>query len=767
MPRSDGAANAGAADGPALLPAILLLTSFLPNLRAAIPRETYYFRDFTLTYFPLRSFFADEIHAGRWPFWNRFLHEGAPFLPVIYPAELVQLLWPGPAMVSWLLTLHFPIAALCCYGLARDLGATRWGAFASGAAYALGGFCLSCLNLHWFLEALALAPAVVVTVRRAIGRGGRWVAWAGLILALSVSTLAVEFAAQAFLAGCVLGLVAEPSRRGLRRLALVGALGSGLAALPIALMIGIIDETARGTGLPTLTALQNSLHPLALLQTLVPDLPGFVADPLEAWWGARLYAGGSPYFLTLYLGPVAVALALHGASAFTVGVRRGLMLLSALGLLYALGAQGGLAAAVHPLVPWFRFPVKALLTPYLCATLWVGAGLDRLRRGEGLTRLAAASAVPASLLVLLGLMVSLRRTAVAAWLDASPRSEALLAATVSRESALGLGFLLAMVGLVLAAKRRWIAASRSGAAVLVLLTLDLWRGGAGVNPQTSADFFEPAPGLLPLLGDLGGGRVFSLGVDASPAMDRMLSRHAPGVGRMSFLVSRRMLIPFTGLLDRVEVAEGSDRLSFIPERPQLPPSAYRPEAIARLLPRLRDEAVTRIVSLDPLSHEELRLRGSVPAGPEGMRIYVYDVHDPWPRAYLACRDGDPAGLSGTRGLTSDGVGAAACQGSVTRVALGRWETYDTVSVAPAFLVMRDNFTPSWAATVDGTAAPVVRVNGWQRAVSVPGGRHRVVLRYEPPGLSAGIAATALASVLWLFLLGKPALVDPGPEAVAV
>ena len=45
----------------------------------------------------------------------------------------------------------------------------------------------------------------------------------------------------------------------------------------------------------------------------------------------------------------------------------------------------------------------------------------------------------------------------------------------------------------------------------------------------------------------------------------------------------------------------------------------------------------------------------------------------------------------------------------------------------------------------GRAEPVLRANGKHRAVAVPGGRHRVEMRYHPPGLALGMALTAIAA----------------------
>src|SRR4029079_18087119 len=119
-----------------------------------------------------RLFQAREIAVGHWPFWNPYVNEGTFALPAFYPMDLLHALWPGPVAVSRLLVLHFPLAALACYALARELGADRFGGFVAGGVYALGGLTISSLNLYVFLQALALAPLTIVGLRRAATSGG-------------------------------------------------------------------------------------------------------------------------------------------------------------------------------------------------------------------------------------------------------------------------------------------------------------------------------------------------------------------------------------------------------------------------------------------------------------------------------------------------------------------------------------------------------------------------------------------------------------------
>jgi hypothetical protein len=109
------------------------LVALLPDLAASLPGRSYFFRDFSVTFYPLRLFFARELREGRVPFWNPYIYEGSFSLPTFYPVDLLHVLDSGPAAVSWLLTLHLPLAAIGALFLARELGADSWGSFVAGS----------------------------------------------------------------------------------------------------------------------------------------------------------------------------------------------------------------------------------------------------------------------------------------------------------------------------------------------------------------------------------------------------------------------------------------------------------------------------------------------------------------------------------------------------------------------------------------------------------------------------------------------------------
>jgi Bacterial membrane protein YfhO len=79
---------------------------------------------------------------------------------------------------------------------------------------------------------------------------------------------------------------------------------------------------------------------------------------------------------------------------------------------------------------------------------------------------------------------------------------------------------------------------------------------------------------------------------------------------------------------------------------------------------------------------------------------------------------------------------------VTRRQASR-RTVDVRADRAAMVVVSEAWFPGWHATVDGRAAPVVRIDGIVQGVPVTAGHHTVELRYLPPGLHAGALVSAL------------------------
>jgi hypothetical protein len=759
-------------------PAVLALTSLLSAAGAAAPALSYYFRDFTVTFYPLRAFVARELAGGRWPAWNPYVQEGAPAIPVTYPLDLLLALIPGPVAASWLLTLHLPLSALGFYWLARELGADRLGAFAAGAAFALGGLAASSVNLYVFLQALALAPFLVLALRRALRDGGRSVPLAGLALGLALTTLAVEFVVQAVILGVGLGLAARPRRAAIARCGLALAIGVLLAGVPLALIAGMLPETVRGGGFGPDVALANDLHPAVLFQVLVPDLFGPLRAPVEGFWGQAFHVKGFPYFLSLYAGPVVLAAAASGLAEASRRDRRLLMVAAAGGLVYALGARGGLAPLLShvPGASAFRFPIKAIFLPYAAVSLFAGLGVSRLRRGQGWRAFCGAALAFGTLALALGAALLLVPGEIANWAQVAAQLRPNLGPS-ARDAALTGVLGLACAGLAARILVRPREAHAAAILVSAAIAGDLGRAGAGLNPQVPAGFFDLLPeSAAERRAQPPGTRTFSYGLDHSPAFRAFLARGGPGLGVWSFFAARQMLTPYCNLIDSVESADAKDITGFVLRPPEILPEEYDPAAVGALLPKLRNASVSQVWSLDPLSHPELELRRAVPLGPPSLDLRVYSLRRTWARQSIACRAVTAPSREAALALPLTGpdfnpetdvalevpAGASCTRGAARSVSAGPGtRAFDAELDGDGYLLLRDSYARGWRAIVDGRGAPVLRANGKHQAVPLGPGRHQIELRYHPPGLLLGLGAMAAGLLVLTAMLWRPGTREGG------
>lgn len=764
----------------------LVGVALLPDPGAVLPQWTYYFRDISLSFLPLRQFQASELAAGRLPFWNPYVHEGEFMMPSFYPLDLLHVLDSSPEFVSWLLTLHLPLAALGAYALGRTRGMSRPGAFVCGTVYAIGGFALSTLNLYTFLQALALAPLLVLACERAGTRGGRWIAGVALVLAASLATLALEIVAQGVTLGVLLALFRDapagqpPAAANAAALRLGAALvlGVGLAGVPVAITLGVLPETQRGAGFSLDEAGSLALPPLALFQFLVPNLFGSLARPIETWWGGAVFRDGTPYFLSIYLGALVFALAVAGAATAPRRERIVLVALAILGSWLALGPTGGLWTLLNdlPLANAFRTPSKALFVVHFAVALLAGRGADRLAGGGGWNIFALVGGIGALVAGTIAAASWLATDNVAGLLQldaaASKELAAILPGDAGRCAVTG----LLGVGLAIAVQRARLRPQLAALLVALVVAVDLARAGVGINRQSNPLVFRLLPGIsAEHFDDLGGGRVFAVPVSFSRSFLTWLNTRQPDTDLSMAYAMRQELEAYLNVMSRVETAGSQDRTRLSPLYSSLGWTGYDRGDVTQFLPLLHHAAVSRILSFDPLEHPELELRRTVPVGLTGLTLHVYALKHPWPRVLVACRahraatrlDAARAPHAATwdsnRDVAFEDPGvlpAAACStaGALTISRLPDEERYEVESDGPGWLLVRSTHARGWRATLDGHPAALLRADGRHRAVAVPAGRHAVTLRYEPPGLWPGVILTCLsaAAVLWMLAWqGKP------------
>ena len=724
----------------------------LPFLRGPLSGHPLYFRDLSLHFLPLRRFVLEGLARGELRFWNPYAHEGEPLAlpPIAYPLELLALLRPDEAGLSFLLALHVPLAAVWMMAFARHaLGLSAPAAAAGAIVYALGGFALSTLNLYVYAQALAWAPAAMLGLFLAARGGRRQVALAALAIAVLVSTTAAEMAAQALLVGAVLALPAGAA--GLGRMATAAALGAGLAAPVVLVVAHVAGDSARAAGFPADVVLAHSIHPLTLVQTVVAGFHGDTARLADRWWGGNFFPRGFPYFLSLYIGLAALCTAAVGALE---GSRLRLRLAGVfvLGLALALG-RWGLAAGIVDAVDVarrFRYPSKAFFAVHVAVALLCALGVEALARGAPRAwRRLAAAALAAGLLAASAPLWPRLMPAGAQWFAGgffpsgiAPAERMALLDWVLRDAAAG-GALAAVAGaLAVLAGRGLVAPRLAAGGVVALVAADLVRAGAGLNPAVAPSFYSASPEIARHHAEWrAAGRVFTCDPASSRAyaLGRSVRREHEG---WTFAVLRDALVPSFNVTSRVASALSPDLTMLVPPERVLGPGEAGCADLARLIPPLRLAGVAHLLSLDPLDHPDLVPRGAEsPPALAPVTVHAYALRDPLPPAEAV---GDPAG---TAVLGRDVPGEARIQATLSREGVVVW---------------REGRAAGWQADVDG--APAAILPGRHLAVAVPAGAHTVRFRYAPPGLGRGVALFGIAAAITLALLAWPR--RPARAAVA-
>jgi hypothetical protein len=101
---------------------------------------------------------------------------------------------------------------------------------------------------------------------------------------------------------------------------------------------------------------------------------------------------------------------------------------------------------------------------------------------------------------------------------------------------------------------------------------------------------------------------------------------------------------------------------------------------------------------------------------------------------MAVIDSDPAPSFAHWGFsdTTDRI-------SVGRAGIVAWTPdrmeIEVVSSQPGIVIVHDIYYPGWVASLDGQPAQILRTNLLFRGVEVTGGRHTIVLRFEPFSLA--------------------------------
>jgi len=748
--------------------------------------------------------FVRTVASGAWPVWDPWTAFGQPTFAnpgaqVLYPWTWLNLLAPPGTAYTVYVVGHFLLSGLGLHLLARRLGLSPGGALLAACLWVLSGPHLSLVNLWQHFAGAAWIPWVLLAARAAAEAPSppRALAWGAAAAGQALAGSVEMCAATAVLAGGLVagGLLRSRSRAEMRALITTGLLAAviaaGLAAALWVPAIALLREAARAE-MPSHLRSYWSLHPLGLLQCLLPVIPRDL--PLLPEMRGRLFEDREPFLSSLYLGLASLPFVAAGAA--TAGRRvlsRALLVLVAAGMLLALGRHGVLydvAVAVAPPLGIFRYPVKAMVPAALAWALLAGLGFDVLRppgvpRRPSLRLAAAPTVALASAVLVLGLLL-LSQPALFAErflpVDGKGLTWGAAAAQAGRSCLVAGGLALAAAVALARARRLPRAVGVAG----LLAVADPAAVHRPLNPAAPRLLLSAPPILGPLVAD-GVSRLYSFDylhpipgkVLRRPAVHLPLPPHQGDLPPLLWmtLAQRGALPPPTAQAYGVAGSFDWDVLS-LAARPlhdlnQLLRAAEETPAFPRLL---RLGAVSHVVALHEEGLEDLARIATVGGPAAGGSIHAFRVRDPLPRVFAV---GDAVFADGTQALaqlvdprfdpsrrvvlprsagpsSTAGTGGAFVARTTVRSFRADRVVVDLELSDPGFLVQVDAWDAGWRAWVDGREAPVERGNVAFRAVPVPAGRHRVELVYRPRSVPAGLLVSAMtaAAIAGAALLGR-------------
>jgi hypothetical protein len=700
--------------------------------------------------FPTYRFAASQLQQGVLPLWNPHLYGGAPFISDIqagflYPPNLLLfLIQPdfGYRAMQWLAIGHIYWAGLGVYVLLRTLPLNdgrpvmRPAALLGALAFQLSDPLLIHLGNLNLIAVLSWLPWVLAAYHVGLARRNlRWTVLAALLFTVAnyaghaQSTLYIGLAIGIYtLVWWVQGIgdwrleIGPPAQRGSFIKSLISnpqypvlvLILTGLLTAPILLPALELTQYTERSDFTYQDTVGFSLAPTQALGILTPGFFGH---------GPALHWGLWQRVETPYAGVATVILALAGLVLVDARRRRHLwpwLALAVIGLITALGIYAIFHGWLTLLIPGFdqlRAPARALILWTLGLAVLAAAGLDSLAQNGGAPPLARSTSY-ATLhavfkivaFILAGIATPLLYTALL--LTQHDETSFLRASVAALAITLATGFWLATWVLIQARRAAWISAGVFCTLMIGLLFFDL----SATSAYTDISPSDPTVGYQ------------------HPEIVEFLQRD-PELFRIDTRTDIEGLWqPDTAALVGLQDVGGIANPLILRHWQTLWENTGGRQT------RQYDMLNVKYVLVrdgTPLPEEKFELALDAPG-----ELSVYQNRDFLARAWLADGQGDLNML--TPLLEAQAAPITAYSNHAISV--------QVQAVAPSYLVLSEVWYPGWQATVNGTPAPVLQVNGGLRAVAVPSGQSIVQLWFAPNGWRIGLLLFAVGLILMAALL---------------
>ena len=717
--------------------------------------------------------------TGRVPAWDPAGFGGRPLVGnpqagLWYPPKWLAW-WSGaPAALGWITVGHLLWGGLGTVLLARRLGANPYAVYVAGVGFCLSPYVVAhayeghdphLWSVSWFPWAFAAA------LEMARGRIGGGLALAMVLAAASLTGHAQE---AYYLSIALAGWGAFAARRGfaregLARLIRSVAVAAGVMLLAIGLLAiewlparAVSDHALRTRHSSASSASRYALDWPNLAQLLSPEALGGPADYFGEtnWWETLLSFGGG-------MSALAIVGLLRSKRRTIVNGWAALVLGS---MWFAAGKGFGFFDVLYRVVPGmdrFRAPGRALFLATLGVAMLAGLGVEAIaRRPDGWRRWSrrwGLGTLAVAAIVAAGAMAAKWTGASELGPDALPEGGLALwtraAWNIATDPLTVVVAALTCVGFCWIARRPgdrpWVARALGGLAVAELIA----RAWILLPVSPPGPWMNRDPVIA------------ALEASGTPPHALIWARE----GSLDDLRAVSRGLERTDLGDSFQIAHAADLYEKLN-------GLFKPPRPADLLDPLSAwaRARTRQAVLDRMGVARLVAERSNPAVPwpivaegthQGRQFHLYKNPTALPRAYVVPRASPAPDGPSVVGLLSfvpareaalmpaDPLGPPTGARQPFTPASFRRPAPDSIEVevrteAPGLLVVAETWMPGWSALLDGRPASIHRANRAQMVVVLPkAGRHRIILRYEPPGLVAGALISGASFAAWLTATG--------------
>jgi hypothetical protein len=719
--------------------------------------------DFVTFYLGMKRFLYDEVRLHHEiPYWNPYIFGGMPFWAhfestIFYPLGFLFYLVSPEKAYGFTMALHFFLAGVFMYLLARSMGISETGGFVASAVFVCNGFLMAILFLGHMspVESYLWLPLVIYFVNRAVRADVVW--WnaivAGMFWGIQILAGAPQDAFYTFLASTLFLLCSfkggSALKASLTRLPAVAVtvflVGASLSSIQILPALELITESVRAS-LDSYEWSTLASYPVqGIITILMPRFFGNYAD-------GSVWVGNTPWSIpqqNLYTGILTLVLlgfvSLHGKVEKRVKVFGAL--LAMVSLILAFGHNTPVYKLVYLLPGFdrFRAPSKIMVLWVFSMALLAGIGMDGLfsylRKGSfrRLYPLLLSVLFLAVLVVVFHFAPSVVLKVFSPFVLADaiaakmPEAVSMIIAETQRLT------LTAFVILLLFLLMRKSRVSQSFGALLLcaLLLADL-----GYVHRKAVRYDDSIyQRIAKLQGDL----------DASLANDKSVYRvgafeHSLGAN-LEMVLGYQSVNGFTALFP----SRYYDYMTRYSEN-------HLPEGWVSLF-----YGVTKHhMFMDLLNVKYEILYGDKAIGfretylPRAFLVPDYRVAPPQevldiltspdfdPRRTVILENEDEARRPGTgfqNSFLSEKVEVTTCRPDTL--------VLDSSSQAAGYLFLSEIHYPGWKATIDDRPAKILRGNYLFRVIPVPEGRHRIRMQFDPWTIKLGSVLSAVTLLVIL------------------